>query len=520
MFRRGISLEERVRAVDALIEKHRALVMLVFSAVFCAICAMIAATKMLWFDELITYYPAKLATASETIRFFWEGLDVHTPTTSLLLRADTALFGDSAVAIRIPVIAGYLVMCLCIFLFAARRVPATYAAAAMIFPAITPVFYYATEMRPYGLLLGLTGIAMVCWQRAPEGRFRALSILGLFLSLAAAISCHYYAVLLWIPFGFAELTRTWERRRPDIPVWLALALSPLIVLIFLPALHAARSTYGGNFWSKPHLGQVLDSYQDLLALVFAPIVVGVILWLLLARFMSPVRDGLERPPLAERVLAGSLSLLPLFALPFSYLTGAYVSRYVLPTVAGMAVFLAFALCWSLKGDRLAGLVLTLVFAGWFVQKGMGTAKAQDAVNGGLRTPLGSVFQNTSWMKALENSPLPIAATPAVFFMKLQHYAPEVVRERLSYPADEPMALKYEGVSTGDTSLLHISRMLPIRVSAYREYVARYPRFLVCAETTNPTWLVRALLDEGAEVRLVERSGTYFVFEAIRANSGQ
>jgi hypothetical protein len=520
MFRQGISLGKYILAIDRAIERHKSWVILVFSAAFCAICSMIAATKMMWFDEMATYYPAKLPAVSDLLRFFREGLDVHTPTASLVLRGDMALFGDSALAIRIPVIAGYLVMCLCIFLFVARRAPAVYAAAAMIFPALTGVFYYATEMRCYGLLLGLTGVAMVCWQQASENRFRAASVGGLFLSLAGAICCHYYAVLLWIPFGLAELTRTWQRRRADGPVWAALLLSPLIVLIFLPGIHAARGAYGGNFWSRPRVGQVLETYQDFLALAFAPMVGAVIVWLLLVRFARPVSDLPARPPLAERVLAGSLALLPVFALPVSYLAGVYVSRYVLPTVAGLAVFLAFSLCWAFRGDRLAGLVVTMVFAAWFVQKGAGTVKAQNAVNGGFRTPLAQPFQNTPWMKVLESSSLPVAATPAVFFMKLQHYAPEGVRERVSYPADEQIALKYEGIFTGETNLLRFSRMLPIRVPAYREYLARYPRFLVCAETTNPTWLLRALVDEGAEVRLLERSGTYFVFEASLASSRQ
>jgi len=117
----------------------------------------------------------------------------------------------------------------------------------MIFPALTSVFYFATEMRCYGILLGLTGIALVCWQHAAEKRWRRASIAGLFLSLTGALCCHYYAVLLWVPFGLAELTRAKIARRIDKPVWAALLCSPLILVVFLPAIRAAKAAYGANF---------------------------------------------------------------------------------------------------------------------------------------------------------------------------------------------------------------------------------------------------------------------------------
>src|SRR5437899_813675 len=162
--------------VESTVQKRKVLITIGFSLVFLLVCGLLSATKLMWFDEMATYYPAKLPTVSGLIDFFWQGLDVHTPTASLILRANMALFGDNPVANRIPVALGYLVMCLCIFVFVSRRCPAVYAAAAMIFPALSQVFYYATEIRCYGILLGLTGVALVCWQQAAEGRRRRLSI--------------------------------------------------------------------------------------------------------------------------------------------------------------------------------------------------------------------------------------------------------------------------------------------------------------------------------------------------------
>ncbi len=494
------------------LEHHQSLALAAFSAIFLTVCALISATKLMWFDEMATYYPAKLLSLPDMFAFFREGLDTQTPTAALVLRASMHFLGDNPVFNRVPYALGYLVMCLCIYRFVARRCPAGFAAAAMIFPAVTSVFYYATEIRCYGLLLGLTGVVLVCWQQASEGKSRWLSIPALGLSLAAALCCHYYAVFLWIPLGLAEITRTWQNKRPDLPIWAALIVSPAVLLLFLPAMRAAHAAYAATFWAKPSPGDIENAYRSMLTLAFAPILGGVILLLLLAhRFSAPV-EHLSRPPLPERVLVGALALSPAFVVPLSYLIGAYVARYTLYSIAGIAIFLAFSVCWALHGNRIAGVVLAAFFLAWFVLKNEALVKFQMAENGGLRTPLAQPFQKSSWMQALEGNALPVLATPAVFFMQLQNYAPDSVRSRVAYGADESLALEYDGVLTGDSGLLRFSRRLPLQVPQFDAFLAANPHFLLAAETTNPTWHVPALLKRGAALRLLQRSGTYFVFD--------
>jgi len=87
----------------------------------------------------------------------------------MVLRGAIAVFGDHHATNRLPYALGFLLMSVCIFRFVSIRCPATYAAAAMIFPALTGVGYYATEMRAYGLELGAAGVALVAWQEAALG---------------------------------------------------------------------------------------------------------------------------------------------------------------------------------------------------------------------------------------------------------------------------------------------------------------------------------------------------------------
>lgn len=497
------------------IERRKLAFLACFSIIFFAACLLIAATKVMVFDELSTYYPAKLPTISELLAFFSEGLDVHTPTSALLMRASIAVFGDNHAAIRVPYIIGFWLMSIGVFRFVSRRCSPIYGAAAMIFPLITSVFYYACETRPYALLMGLTAVALVCWQQILENERRAISLLGLWICLAACISLHYYAILIWIPFGLAELARCWERKRPDWPVWIVIisALSPL--LLFIPAIHAARAAYVSGMWSRPHFSQIENSYRFMLTLSFAPTLAVLILWALISRSIPSKPASPSGPVLApwpERVLVGSLALLPAFGVPLSILTGGFVERYTLASIVGITIFLAFTACTRSRGDRLLAATMVVCFMGWFLLKTSSTVRRQMIESGGLPMHTAQPFQARTWMRDVEQSTLPVAATPAILFFQLQHYVPPSLHSRIYYLANRKDAMYYDGADSGDTNLMQFSRRLPLQVPGYDSFVASNRRFLLCAETTNPTWHIEQLLHDGAHLKLLRRQDTYFLFD--------
>jgi len=500
----------------AVFENRRALVVAGFSAFFLLVCALVSATKLMWYDEMTTYYPARLPVRG-ILSFFGQALDVHTPTASLVLHATMKALGDSPVTDRLPFMLGFLVMLLAIYRFVARRAPVEYAIAAMIFPAVSGVFYYATEIRCYGLELGLTGIALLCWQDAgfenAGGRRRAIAIPGLFLSLAGAMCCHYFAVFLLIPFALGELVRTWRRKRVDAPVWLALILSPSVLLLFVPAIRDARGIYTPDGLASAGLGHISNAYLTMLTPAFVPIFVAAVFYFLLAPKFSRRAPALVRPPIEERVLATTLALTPVIGALSAYVLGAYVYRYTLYAIAGISIFLAFEMCRGLKGDRMAAVVLSIALAGWFAAKSATTVHAAMVENGGIRTPLAEPYRNSAWMKALEGSSLPVMATPAVFFLQLQEYAPAEVRPRVLYAGDHALALKIEHSDTGETNLFSFRTMLPLRVEEFNDFVRANPHFLLAAETTYATgWHIPALIERGAQLRLLNRTDTYFVFD--------
>src|ERR1700722_15485035 len=215
-------LEMGGRAIDSLtdtIERHPRTVVVAFILIFLACASLLGATKILWYDEFLTYYPARMS-VPDLFSFYHDALDSQTPTEALAVKASMSIFGDTHWAVRVPSIVAFALACICMFLFVARRLPRTYAAAAMLFPAVTITMYFATEARPYAFLLGFAALAMVCWQRASEENRHWAWVAALGLSLVACIFSHYYAVLLWVPLALAEFVRWRSCGRPDIALWL------------------------------------------------------------------------------------------------------------------------------------------------------------------------------------------------------------------------------------------------------------------------------------------------------------
>ena len=81
------------------------------------------------------------------------------------------LFGVNPLVLRLPSLLGFLLMQVSLFYYVLRIASERAAVFALAFPAITGAFGFtglgfAGLIRPYGLLLGLYGLAMFSWQTA------------------------------------------------------------------------------------------------------------------------------------------------------------------------------------------------------------------------------------------------------------------------------------------------------------------------------------------------------------------
>jgi uncharacterized membrane protein len=131
------------------------------------------------------------------------------------------VFGVGAFAQRAPALAGFLLMQVCLFFFVRNLAGERAGTVAAAFPVLTATLFYSVEGRPYGLMLGLYALALLCWQVAerqgPETR-RGWALVGLAAAIAGTINAHYFGILLLVPVCAAEKWRTLARRKFDWPM--------------------------------------------------------------------------------------------------------------------------------------------------------------------------------------------------------------------------------------------------------------------------------------------------------------
>jgi hypothetical protein len=83
--------------------------------------------KLLWLDELITLHIVQLNSVSAIWHALGAGADPNPPLLHLLVMFSRRLFGEHALALRLPAVIGYWVGMLALFLFLKRRKHGTFA---------------------------------------------------------------------------------------------------------------------------------------------------------------------------------------------------------------------------------------------------------------------------------------------------------------------------------------------------------------------------------------------------------
>ena len=204
------------------------------------------ATRMMWFDELTTFYLARMDSIWSAWRAVRNGADLQPPLMFVLAHFTQKLAGAGAIATRLPCILGFLVACGSLFVFIRRRCGTVFALCGAVLILLTGAYRYAYEARPYGLVLAGAALALTSWQSATQSRRGWLSITGIAAGLWIALASQCYAVLLAIPFGAGEALRTLRRKRIDWPVWLAFAVSASAIAFYPPLIKLHAGDFVGS----------------------------------------------------------------------------------------------------------------------------------------------------------------------------------------------------------------------------------------------------------------------------------
>ena len=317
------------------------------------------------------------------------------------------VFGVGAFAARLPALAGFLLMQVCLFFFVRNLAGERAGAVAAAFPAMTATLYYSAEGRPYGLMLGLYALAMWCWQAAsreptsenpdvghPQGKgnsehgtdTRTWALVGLAAAIAATINAHYFGILLLAPVCAAEAWRTLARRRIDSAVCGAIVVGMLGWLGTMPFLQAARA-FRGNYYNGGTVGphditrayrSMLLDYTQMSAAAqhawMAALVVFVAglawgcarVWRDSTQGNKTALDGApgQRIPAAEWVLMLVLAAMPLLAYVLArVVTHSIEARFALGAIVAIAAMVGVALAPWLRRDAVFHFALVVLGVG-------------------------------------------------------------------------------------------------------------------------------------------------------------
>ena len=444
-----------------------------FSVICFAAALLSADRKILSGDELVTLYVATLPSARDVWAAIVGG-DVLPPLGHFLTRASIALLGPSQVAIRLPEAIGYWLMSICIYAFVRRYTATASAGVAMLIPACTAAYGYAYEARPYGLMLGAGAAVLLCWQRASEGTNRVSWLIGLTLSVAAAVSSHWYALLVMIPLGLGELVRLLRRGRLDVPMFGAILVGVMPLIGFLPIMRTGRSVQHltAQQWTlRAGAIAVVDAYDKLLAGA-APLFLAILLILAWCARATSARieesEGSSVPAEVRAALLGFL-LIPIAGVILaSTAVGEFNVRYVLLTVIGVAGAAGLGMAQLAERRRVTGIAL---LAAAVIASLSHAAQAKIALfERSSIADRSGLFAILGCSSALEDSGEPIVVTDVHSYYILNHYAPPALANRLVYVTE------YNAMASAVAR--RMKRQSGGRTMEYKEFTEHNPKFLV------------------------------------------
>jgi hypothetical protein len=470
------------------------------------------ALKPLWFDEIFTFYISRTPRLEQLFQAL--PADGNPPLSYLLTRLCLGLFGESELVTRLPAILGFALAMLATYIFIRRRCGAVAALFGLVVLSTSIVSGYADVARPYALVLGFTGLALVGWQRAAEpGRPRLWALAGMTVGIAGAIGSHHYGIFqVGLPLAVGEAVRLARRRRIDLALWLAGIAGLSAVATTIPfalqtnRLMLAYTRASSNFWGKPSLASLGDYMQmasPRLVLLFAALLCLAMLFLKAAPVVATRREPLPAHEVAAAVAL--VLLLPVMVVVTWLAAGYYGARYAIGTSIGVAVLLGFA------ADRLGG------------RGGQGIVAASLCM---VMLVVGTAgYRSAAYVHDLVRPPKPEATLifppgdePIVycnstqFFNNWQNSTP-AFRRRIHYLADLPYALTQPDF-VGQISLMANQPVIPAKLDDYHTFPAAHPTFLLyCEDGINSGWVKDRLVAAGWNLSLLERAGQYSLFAA-------
>jgi hypothetical protein len=462
-------------------------------------------SRRLWFDEIYTHTITLLPTLGDVWRALCAGFDFQSLLFYWVTRLSWAL-GHSELAMRMPQIVGVLVFSWCLFFFVGRRLGYVFGLSAMILGLVNELEFFAGQARPYGMLVGACGLAMVAWQFAVESPRRRWAVPLFGASIFLIVASHAYAIAALVPFAIAELVRFVRTRRADWSLWAcSLAALPPLALYWFP-LHTIRIALASNTailgttkhvqWSAvPNFYIAFFGTRFILLFLVGILFVGLAL---LRKGGKAEASGMTRHEVA---LAAGLAISPVFSVALAMVVSKYyLPRYSIFAIGGLVVLAVLAIDRIANSRRMASMMLLVVSLVLFVLDGNYSRFSREEMryrDAKLEIPYAAVPEG-----------VPIVIASGLALLPADMYSTDAQLARTYYLLDHDLGAAYTGSTIFDfvppfTTYYHFRTHL----ESYYRFVKEHKRFFVYGPYYyQDDWQVRKLRDDGA--KLVEK-GRYW-----------
>jgi hypothetical protein len=474
--------------------------------------------KILWLDEIFELWTDSCPTIGQVFKVQYSyPISLDPLAYHAIAHGAIWIFGANPFSIRIPSLLGYLTLQICLFVFVWRIANERAGFLALVLPSFTTAIYFSTEGRPYGMMLGLLGLAMVSWQTATRSQSkRTGALIGLALALALIPNLHYSGVLLLAPFFIAELFRVFQRRKLDFPVLCAMFIGAAGIGFMFPFTKAAAEFRTG--FEYPHSPEII--LQTYLWMLFKPILshgiqvfsLGltalffVIVCVGLSAFVEQWRKRDLALPDAEVVFLIALAALPIFSFLLTTFVTRFVSeRYGLGAIVGISSLVAIGLSSYVKKDRPWRLVVAMSFIAMLAAGAdyisAASISAQQQKNSLNITPniKGALLADRSRYLYFQSiGPFAFAS----------YYEPDPeIKSRIALVYSKEQELRWSGLTIASLTALHLRNFTHFNITAYESFLAQCGDNLFVDNSTSAdqvtkdwSWIGRTLAEAHADVK--------------------
>lgn len=435
-----------------------------------------ATFKLLWADELITFYISRQPGTRGVWRALVAGTDPNPPLMHALVKWSTALLGGNALGMRLPAILCVLLAIVAMSWMLQRWVRPAFALAGVLAFMATRGFDYAYDARSYAPMMGFAMASLALWMLASDssGRRRIWALVGMAVALALGISSNYYCVLGFCPIAVGEIV-AW-RWRPA--VWVAMAVASLPLIAYLPLIRHNIAEFGPHAWNPPQVSMVAWSYLGLVEGIFWP-VLGLGVWAVWRR-QKAISLGILR---AETAALGVVLIYPFLGFAIAVCGARMISpRCVAPVCCGFGLAAGLLGQRAFGASRRAGLAFVLALVVW--------VSTREWVCANILLEQKQAFLRLAEATSHAGNGV-ILAGDSLFVLPFYYYSDGETRRRILFPVDFDAIHQFEADDSGEQNLWAGREIVfPFQIAALRKGAALRQGDVLVARPDG--WLARSL----------------------------